>query len=80
MTQFYSLLSTGQSSLSQWLTGIVYGPHTRDTVFQERSSIPAIFPIRYYPDICHGLKSQFPTPLWGHAFGLTEVRGNAEFY
>eukprot|EP01122_Echinamoeba_exundans_P004965 TRINITY_DN15164_c0_g1_i1.p1 TRINITY_DN15164_c0_g1~~TRINITY_DN15164_c0_g1_i1.p1 ORF type:complete len:1005 (-),score=82.46 TRINITY_DN15164_c0_g1_i1:1627-4440(-) len=74
MTQFYDILNKNHASYSHWLTGVAYGPHTRDTVHQERQSIPLVFPIRYYPDICHGLKSQFPSPLWGPALGLTEQR------
>lgn len=61
LDQFYDLLRTGPPS---WLTGVVYGPHTRVTLEATRAAVPNSFPIRHYPDICHQLKSEFPQPTW----------------
>jgi len=72
---FYKLLRQQQWS---WLSGLVYGPHTRDsysTFVAQVQSMPLPLPIRIYPDLGHQLKSMFPmAPVWDPAFALVEAR------
>jgi len=67
---FYELLKAEP----QWLTGVVYGPHTRVSLEELRASTPSRYPIRLYPDITHTMKSQFPVPDWDLAFWMTQGR------
>jgi hypothetical protein len=71
LPEFYQIVNQRTPS---WLTGVVYGPHTRDTISQTRKHIRSDLPIRHYPDVCHQLKAQFPQPYWNPAFALTESR------
>jgi hypothetical protein len=57
-----------------WLSGVVYGPHTRADLDAIRSAVPANYPIRLYPDITHTIKCQHPVDDWDLAFFLTEGR------
>jgi len=57
-----------------WLTGVFWGPQTRDPLAVQRRRIPARYPIQLYPDIGHTLHSQFPVPQWDPAFAITEGR------
>lgn len=57
-----------------WLTGVFWGPQTRDPLAVQRRRIPARYPIQVYPDIGHTLHSQFPVPQWDPAFAITEGR------
>jgi hypothetical protein len=57
-----------------WLTGVFYGPQTRDPMAVQRQRIPARYPIQFYPDIGHTMHSQFPVPEWDPAFAITEGR------
>jgi hypothetical protein len=70
LDQFYELLKKEPV----WLTGLVYGPHTRADLESLRDSIPSRYPIRLYPDITHTMKCQFPVEDWHLAFWLTEGR------
>eukprot|EP01102_Stenamoeba_stenopodia_P022441 TRINITY_DN9343_c0_g2_i1.p1 TRINITY_DN9343_c0_g2~~TRINITY_DN9343_c0_g2_i1.p1 ORF type:complete len:756 (-),score=172.09 TRINITY_DN9343_c0_g2_i1:38-2305(-) len=70
MEQFYQLVPTAM----EWLTGVVYGPHTRVDIQSFRNSLPLNIPIRHYPDLCHQISAQFPAPNWDYAFGFTEAR------
>jgi hypothetical protein len=56
-----------------WLTGVIYGPHTRLSVEDVRKRVPSSLPLRHYPDMCHQIKAQFPAQNWSHAFAFTEV-------
>jgi hypothetical protein len=58
----------------KWLSGIVYGPHTRLSLPQLRAAIPKKYPLRHYPDITHSRHCQFPVPNWDTPFALTEGR------
>jgi hypothetical protein len=66
---FYDL-----AAMTPWLEGVVYGPHTRDSIATVRQRLPEHVPIRLYPDVCHGLKAQFPQPGWVAQFAFTEGR------
>ena len=57
-----------------WLTGVFYGPQTRDPMALQRQKIPARYPIQFYPDIGHTMHAQFPVPEWDPAFAITEGR------
>src|SRR5262249_41004725 len=61
-------------SLEGWLTGIAYSPHQSDTIGQARASVPTKYAMRHYPDICHGMKAQFPNPMWDWRFAFCEAR------
>ncbi len=57
-----------------WLTGVFFGPQTRDPMSVQRQRIPARYPIQFYPDIGHTMHAQFPVPQWDPAFAITEGR------
>jgi hypothetical protein len=67
---FYRLMAQKPA----WLTGIFFGPQSRDTFQTQRSRIPAQFPMQFYPDIAHTMHAQFPIPEWDTIFALTEGR------
>ncbi len=68
--RFYALL--GQQP--DWLTGVFFGPQSRDPLETQRARIPTRYPILFYPDIAHTMHAQFPVPQWDPAFALTEGR------
>ncbi len=68
--QFYTLLRTPPT----WLTGVFFGPQSRDGLELERKRLPASLPLLFYPDIGHTMHAQFPVPQWDPAFALTEGR------
>ncbi len=57
-----------------WLTGIFFGPQSRDSFEKQRARIPSQFQMQFYPDIAHTMHSQFPVPDWDSAFALSEGR------
>lgn len=57
-----------------WLTGVFFGPQSRDSFETQRHRIPAEYPLIFYPDIGHTMHAQFPVPHWDPAFALTEGR------
>jgi len=67
---FYSLLNEHHT----WLTGIFFGPQSRDNFETQRRKIPAQYAMQFYPDIAHTMHSQFPVPQWDPIWGLTEGR------
>jgi hypothetical protein len=71
MNEFFSLL---RNQTWPFLTGLLYGPHTRVAI-DEFAELARNFPVMSYPDICHGLKTQFPNPHWPFEFALTEGVG-----
>lgn len=68
--QLYALLD----QRPKWLTGICFGPQSRDSFEKQRARIPAQFQMQFYPDIAHTMHSQFPVPNWDAAFALSEGR------
>jgi hypothetical protein len=70
LEEFYSIVAKEPA----WLTGVVYGPHTRDDLHTTRAAVPKRYPIRHYPDITHTRECQFPVPDWDLAFASTEGR------
>ncbi|MDG3442798.1 hypothetical protein [Nitrospirillum amazonense] len=67
---FYRLLARRPA----WLTGVFFGPQSRDPLPVQRGRIPRRYPIQFYPDIGHTLHAQFPVPHWDSAFALLEGR------
>jgi hypothetical protein len=57
-----------------WLGGLVFGPQVRLSLREMRERTPAKYPIRFYPDITHSLRSQYPVPDWDVAFAQTLQR------
>ena len=69
-SSFYALLNQHP----QWLTGIFFGPQSRDSFETQRRLIPALYPLQFYPDIAHTMHAQFPVPQWDPIWALTEGR------
>ena len=67
---FYRLLATPPT----WLSGVFFGPQSRESFEQQRARIPASLPMIFYPDIAHTMHAQFPVEQWDPAFALTEGR------
>jgi hypothetical protein len=57
-----------------WLAGVVFGPQVRGSIEELRARIPQRYPIRFYPDITHSLRAEFPAPDWDFAYATTEAR------
>ncbi len=53
-----------------WLTGIVYGPSS-PPIKLERELLPSKYKHRFYPDLTHTVRCQYPVPRWDQAFALT---------
>ena len=68
--EFYKLLD----ARPPWLTGVFFGPQSRDSFFTQRKRIPAQYAMQFYPDIAHTMHAQFPVPQWDPIFALTEGR------
>jgi hypothetical protein len=67
---FYAALSSPPSGL----TGVFYGPQTRDPLAVQRARLPHALPMLLYPDIGHTMHAQFPVERWHPAFALTQGR------
>ncbi len=70
MEDFYDLVAAKPA----WLNGIVFGPQNRVSLAELRAKVPAQLPIRFYPDITHSLRAQYPAPDWDVAYALTLQR------
>ncbi len=57
-----------------WLAGVVFGPQVRGSIEDLRARVPKRYPIRFYPDITHSLRAEFPAPAWDAAYATTEAR------
>lgn len=68
---FYRYLRTTRP---RWLTGVFFGPQSRDSLAVERAQIPRRYRILFYPDIAHTMHAQFPVPQWDPVFAMTEGR------
>ncbi|MCG2462216.1 hypothetical protein K8352_15760 [Flavobacteriaceae bacterium F89] len=53
-----------------WLTGLVYGPSSPPLKW-EREKLPKKYRHRFYPDITHTVRCQYPVENWDQAFALT---------
>ena len=70
MEEFFDLMKTEP----KWLTGVVFGPQQMYSLPELRKRLPAQYLIRYYPDITHTFRSQYPVEEWDAAFAQTEGR------
>lgn len=68
--QFYALLKQNP----RWLTGVFFGPQSRDSFAMQRRNIPTRYAMQFYPDIGHTMHAQFPVPEWDPIYALTEGR------
>jgi len=68
--RFYALLA----KRPEWLTGVFFGPQSRDSMETQRQRIPQQYALQFYPDIGHTMHAQFPVPQWDPVFALTEGR------
>jgi hypothetical protein len=57
-----------------WLEGIVFGPQQSESLDELRAKIPKRYKLRFYPDITHSLRAQYPVPDWDFAYSVTENR------
>ncbi|WP_339903839.1 hypothetical protein [uncultured Cyclobacterium sp.] len=53
-----------------WLKGLVYGPSS-PPIDLERKLLPKKYLHRFYPDITHTVRCQYPVDNWDQAFALT---------
>ena len=68
--EFWGLL--GQNP--PWLSGLVFGPQVYGSLEEFRAQTPKRFPVRFYPDITHSIRAEFPVPDWDLAYATTEGR------
>lgn len=70
---FTAKISTAE--VRAFLGGVVYGPHVEVPLTEfVQAVVPAGYPVRQYPDICHSLSAQFPVPRWHEAFKASHGR------
>ena len=67
VSYFFSYLN---EKSPDWLTGVVYGPSS-PPIDLERRLLPSKYQHRFYPDITHTVRCQYPVPRWDQAFALT---------
>lgn len=72
MEEFHTLVN--EPHTQTWLDGIVFGPQNRSSIEELRRTLPAKYPIRFYPDITHSIQSQYSINNWDIALALTEGR------
>jgi hypothetical protein len=53
-----------------WLGGLVTGPSS-PPVEEDRDALPPSYKLRYYPDLTHNVRSEFPVPWWDPVFNFT---------
>ncbi len=70
MEQFFGILKQEP----EWLSGVVFGPQQRVPVDELRRRTPKRYGVRFYPDITHSLRAQYPVPDWDVAYALTLQR------
>ena len=59
-----------KSDSPDWLKGVVYGPSS-PPIDLEREMLPKKYLHRFYPDITHTVRCQYPVDNWDQAYGLT---------
>ncbi len=59
-----------QEQKPAWLGGLVTGPSS-PPVEETRAALPAQYKLRYYPDLTHNVRSDFPVPWWDPVFNFT---------
>lgn len=59
-----------QEQKPNWLGGLVTGPSS-PPVEETRAALPPQYKLRYYPDLTHNVRSDFPVPWWDPFFNFT---------
>jgi hypothetical protein len=59
-----------QEQKPSWLGGLVTGPSS-PPVEETRAALPAQYKLRYYPDLTHNVRCDFPVPWWDPFFNFT---------
>ncbi|MBS1668718.1 MAG: hypothetical protein JST58_15180 [Bacteroidetes bacterium] len=59
-----------QEQKPTWLGGLVTGPSSPEAD-ETRPVLPAAYKLRYYPDLTHNVRCQFPMPWWDPIFNFT---------
>ncbi|MBS0261366.1 MAG: hypothetical protein JSS02_05365 [Planctomycetes bacterium] len=67
LDDFYRYVSDEQPA---WLGGVVMGPSS-PPLEPTRARLPKNYPIRWYPDITHTIRSQYEVPWFDPALGMT---------
>ncbi len=68
---FYQYLAREQP---EWFGGLVWGPSSVEPLRIAREHLWPRYPIRFYPDITHTLRCQYPVIDWDQAYALIEGR------
>ncbi|MHC4624915.1 MAG: beta-N-acetylhexosaminidase family protein [Planctomycetota bacterium] len=68
MKAFLDILQNEQPA---WLDGVVFGPQLCISLPKLRQEVPAMYPIRRYPDITHSGGGQYKLKDWDKAFHKT---------
>ena len=67
MDDFYKIMKTEPT----WLEGVVFGPQQRESLSDLKSRLPQKYKLRFYPDITHTIRAQYPVPDWDFAYQVT---------
>ncbi|ANE53446.1 hypothetical protein SY85_11680 [Flavisolibacter tropicus] len=67
MNDFYQLMKAEPI----WLEGIVFGPQQRESIQDLSAKLPKRYKLRFYPDITHTIRAQYPVPDWDFAYRYT---------
>ena len=59
-----------QEQKPEWFGGLVTGPSS-PMVEESRAALPASYKLRYYPDLTHNVRCDFPIPWWDPSFNFT---------
>lgn len=61
-----------------FLEGVIFGPNHAMTLPELRKCVPEKYPIRFYPDVTHNVRSEYPVHFdrndWNYAFASTLSR------
>ena len=74
-SEFFDLINTNSFAFLDRGGGVFYGPHTRLSVEEYRKALKKSIPLVGYPDVCHGMQSQFPNNEFPMELAFTEGRG-----
>ena len=67
MNDFYNIMKAEPA----WLEGVVFGPQQSESLDDLRTKLPERYKIRFYPDITHSWRAQYPVPDWDFAYIAT---------
>lgn len=62
----------------EFLEGVIFGPNHAMTLPELRKAVPERYPIRFYPDVTHNVRSEYPVHFekndWNYALASTLSR------